>query len=83
MKHLEVRQKNPLRVVFLTLFLVFHLVIKHSVSCFIYYLLDKEKALLIYVKRGEKFIARLALINTRFVIFGRYKLTNLFVYVEM
>ena len=38
MKHLEVRQKNPLRFVFLTLFSVFHLVIKHSVSCFIYYL---------------------------------------------
>ena len=35
------------------------------------------------LKRGEKFIARLTLINTRFVVFGRYKLTNLFVYVEM
>ena len=38
MKHLEVRQKNtPLRVVFSTVFSVFHLVMKHCVSCLIYY----------------------------------------------
>ena len=37
MKHLEVRQNTPLRVVFSTLFSVFHLVMKHCISCLIYY----------------------------------------------
>ena len=39
MKNLDVRQKNtPLYVVFLTLFSVFHLVMRHCVSCVIYYI---------------------------------------------
>ena len=42
MKHLEVRQNTPLRVVFSTLFSVFHLVMKHCVSCLIYYVNDKR-----------------------------------------
>ena len=37
-KHLEVRQKTTLPVVFSTLFSVFGDVIKHGLSCFIYYL---------------------------------------------
>ena len=38
-KHLEARQKyRPLRVIFSTLFSVFGYVIKHSLSCLIYYL---------------------------------------------
>ena len=36
-KHLEVHKNTPLRVVFSTLFSVFHLVMKHCVSCLIYY----------------------------------------------
>ena len=34
---LEVRKNTPLRVVFSTLFSVFHLVMKHCISCLIYY----------------------------------------------
>ena len=33
-------KNTPLRVVFLTLFSVFHLVMKHCVSCLIYYIKD-------------------------------------------
>ena len=38
-KCLEVRQNTPLHVVFSTLFLVFGNVVKHVVSCLIYYIL--------------------------------------------
>ena len=39
MKHLEVRQKySAFRVVFSTILSVFHLVMKHCVSCLIYYI---------------------------------------------
>ena len=41
MKHVEVRQNTLLRIVFSTLFSVFHLVMKHCISCLIYYLNDK------------------------------------------
>ena len=37
-KHLEVHQKYSAAVIFSTLFSVFHLVMKHCVSCQIYYL---------------------------------------------
>ena len=36
-KHLKVRQNTPLRVVFSTLFSVFGNVMKHALSCLIYY----------------------------------------------
>jgi len=36
-KHLEVRQNTPPRVVFSSLFLVFGNVVKHGLSCLIYY----------------------------------------------
>ena len=37
MKHLEVRQKYSAARRISTLFLVFHLVMKHCISCLIYY----------------------------------------------
>ena len=43
MKHFEVRKNTPLRIVFSTLFSVFHLVMKHYVSCLIYYVLNASK----------------------------------------
>ena len=36
-KHAKFVKNTPLRVVFSTLFSVFHLVMKHCVSCLIYY----------------------------------------------
>ena len=48
-KHLEVRQAAARRI-FLTLFSVFHLVMKHCVSCLIYYIKHKTEVILISSK---------------------------------
>ena len=52
MKHLEVRQKYSATRRISTLFSVFHLVMKHCVSCSIYYI--KNVKLFSYLKTSSK-----------------------------
>ena len=72
MKHLEVRQKKPAaRRIFNSPLSVSAGHKTQRLMIYILLIKQRESSPIIYVKRGEKFIAWVALNNTRFVIFGR------------